>query len=333
MPEIQDTLEQSNPFNPFNPFILLYKQAYQIIMEKPEAESTNITAHIALDQTLDQSCYNLPTADDVAAVIPGDGEHNVDEDCDIVLQLKQFDHGGGLKHISYLYPLYSPLHYVLLFPFGEQGWHRTLQSIQNADGNICSEYVSQPCYYAYHLHSQRTNQSNHFYGKLLWEYCVDAWASTEESELNSMQGFDTKETIPAHISKIFFIPWWIKNSFRKELYDQLVAAKKHKKDRCKQAKKDAADAKVAAAVPRLEVAAIPKTTVAWVPPNSEIGMLKAGNVKALEATIKCYNSGKACPCTRVACEVVEESGTIDLASESGDSSVQLRTSGKCLATC
>ncbi|EGO04554.1 hypothetical protein SERLA73DRAFT_68243 [Serpula lacrymans var. lacrymans S7.3] len=116
MLEIQDTLEQSNPFNPF---ILLYKQAYQIIMEKPEAECANITAHIAFDQTLDQSRYNLPTADEVAAVIPGDGEHNVVEDCDIVLQLKQFDHGGGLKHISYLYPLYSPLHYVLLFFFGE----------------------------------------------------------------------------------------------------------------------------------------------------------------------------------------------------------------------
>ncbi|EGO20270.1 hypothetical protein SERLADRAFT_442403 [Serpula lacrymans var. lacrymans S7.9] len=146
MLEIQDTLEQ------FNPFIPLYKQAYQIIMEKPEAERANITAHIALDQTLDQYHYNLPTADEVAAVIPGDGEQDVDEHCDIVLRLKQFDHGGGLKHISHLHPLYSPLHYVLLFPFGEQGWHRTIWSIQNADGNIRSEYVSQQCYYAYRLH-------------------------------------------------------------------------------------------------------------------------------------------------------------------------------------
>ncbi|EGO04345.1 hypothetical protein SERLA73DRAFT_68043 [Serpula lacrymans var. lacrymans S7.3] len=104
MLEIQDTLEQ---FNPFNPFIPLYKQAYQIIMEKPEAESTNITAHIALDQTLDQSHYNIPTADEVAAVIPGDGEQNVDEHRDIVLQLKQFDHGGGPKHISYLHPFFT----------------------------------------------------------------------------------------------------------------------------------------------------------------------------------------------------------------------------------
>ncbi|KAH7918783.1 hypothetical protein BV22DRAFT_1051507 [Leucogyrophana mollusca] len=117
-------------------------------------------------------------------------------------------------------------------------------------------------------------------------------------------------------------------------YDQLVVAKKHEKDRCKQAKKDAADAKVAAVVPRLEVAAIPKMTVGqitlqlqWhrhfdpeVPPNSEIGMLKAGKVKVLEAAIERYNSGKARPCTRVACEVVEESGATDLASESGDGS-------------
>ncbi|EGO05023.1 hypothetical protein SERLA73DRAFT_68670 [Serpula lacrymans var. lacrymans S7.3] len=177
MLEIQNTLKQ------FNPFIPLYKQAYQIIMEKPEAERAKITAHIALDQTLDQHCYNLSTADEVAAVIPGDGEQDVDEHRDIVLRLK-FDHGGGLKHISHLRPLYSPLHYILLFPFGEQGWHRTIRSIQNADGNICSEYVSQRCYYAYYLHPRGANQSNLFYGgKLLQEYCVDAWASTAGSEL------------------------------------------------------------------------------------------------------------------------------------------------------
>ncbi|EGO29480.1 hypothetical protein SERLADRAFT_433458 [Serpula lacrymans var. lacrymans S7.9] len=119
-------------------------------------------------------------------------------------------------------------------------------------------------------------------------------------------------------------------------YDQLVVAKEHKKNRCKQAKNDAVDAKVAAIVPRLEVAAIPKMTVAqitlqlqWhrhfdpkVPPNSEIGILKAGKVKALEAAVKHYNSGKARLCTCVVCKVVEESGATDLASESqsGDGS-------------
>ncbi|EGO30370.1 hypothetical protein SERLADRAFT_431904 [Serpula lacrymans var. lacrymans S7.9] len=64
------------------------KQAYQIIMEKPEVERANIAAHIALDQTLDQHCYNLPTTAEVAAVIPGDGEQDVDEHHDIVLRLK-----------------------------------------------------------------------------------------------------------------------------------------------------------------------------------------------------------------------------------------------------
>ena len=31
--------------------------------------------------------------------------------------------GGGLSFISQCHPMYTPLHYVLLFPRGETGWH------------------------------------------------------------------------------------------------------------------------------------------------------------------------------------------------------------------
>ena len=64
--------------------------------------------------------YNLPTAnDEVAAIIPGDGSEEHSNHHDIVLRLR----GGGLQRISNLHPSYSTLHYVLLFPHGEDGWH------------------------------------------------------------------------------------------------------------------------------------------------------------------------------------------------------------------
>ena len=31
-------------------------------------------------------------------------------------------HGGGLKYIKDSNPAYDPLHFTLLFPYGEQGW-------------------------------------------------------------------------------------------------------------------------------------------------------------------------------------------------------------------
>ena len=69
--------------------------------------------------------YNLPTAnDEVAAIMPGDGSEEWSDHRDIVLRLN----GGGLKCISHLHPSYASLHYVLLFPNGEDGWHTDIPS-------------------------------------------------------------------------------------------------------------------------------------------------------------------------------------------------------------
>ena len=72
-----------------------------------------------LQQAADARRYNLPTVEKIAVVVPGDGLENVKMDHDIILRLQ----GGGLCWISNLHPLYLPLHYVLFFPHGEEGWH------------------------------------------------------------------------------------------------------------------------------------------------------------------------------------------------------------------
>ena len=72
-----------------------------------------------LQQGNDARRHNLPTMDEIAAFVPGDGSQDVRAHCYIVLCLQ----GGGLCHISNLHPSYLPLHYVLFFPHGEEGWH------------------------------------------------------------------------------------------------------------------------------------------------------------------------------------------------------------------
>jgi hypothetical protein len=73
----------------------------------------------------------------------------------------------------------------MLFPRGEEGYHTTipLNIPEGATGR--SKFVSQRCYYAYRL---QTRPGEHPLllrgGRLLQQYVVDAWASTEQSELN-----------------------------------------------------------------------------------------------------------------------------------------------------
>ena len=79
MGELQQMLIANNPFVP------LYKQAYQIMQERPPELQSNLQINLVLQQG-DNCCrYNLPTVDEVAAIIPGTGEEDVDYNRDIVL--------------------------------------------------------------------------------------------------------------------------------------------------------------------------------------------------------------------------------------------------------
>ena len=81
--------------------------------------------------TKDLRRYNLPNAnEEVAAIIPGDGSEERSNHRDIVLHLS----GRGLRRISQLHPSYSSLHYVLLFPYGEDGWHNDIPAQAGPSG-------------------------------------------------------------------------------------------------------------------------------------------------------------------------------------------------------
>ena len=62
--------------------------------------------------------YNVPTAPEVAVIMPGDGYGEEVASRDIVLHARK----GGLQRITETHRAYDALHYVLLLPFGEDGW-------------------------------------------------------------------------------------------------------------------------------------------------------------------------------------------------------------------
>jgi len=106
--------------------------------------------------------------------------------------------GGRLEQISQNSPSYSVLHYVLLFPKEENGWHPRIpihgaqlrergKNARQRDGEewARSQVVSDICYYAYRLHVRDGPQLSFFYdGKLFQQFVVDTWANCEQRKLN-----------------------------------------------------------------------------------------------------------------------------------------------------
>jgi hypothetical protein len=100
--------------------VQLYKQAFDIMSQLPSEADCTVRLHF--DKDTDQRRYNLPTsASEIAVIVPGSGDE-VKDNRDIILRKKH----GGLQRINELHPLYHALHFVLLFPTGQLGWHPNL---------------------------------------------------------------------------------------------------------------------------------------------------------------------------------------------------------------
>ena len=111
MQQLQDMLWRKHPgVQPY--------QAHALTWNMGPDQDCNIALHF--DRSCDCRCYNLPTApsDEIAVILPG-SEDQPQGDRDIILQRKD----GSLMRIDHRHPFYVSLHYVLLFPTGQLGWH------------------------------------------------------------------------------------------------------------------------------------------------------------------------------------------------------------------
>ena len=88
----------------------------QVLQHAAELEVPYVTILLRCTANVDPRTYNVPRVSNIAAFIP-DGTH-VAAPRSIAVRM----HGGGVKRITDLSSAYDPLHFVLLFPRGEQGW-------------------------------------------------------------------------------------------------------------------------------------------------------------------------------------------------------------------
>ena len=167
-----------------NPYISLYKHAREPLDEQPGSQAAilaNPRLELLVERGADRRRENLPTADEVAVLIPDETESTTGQR-DLVPAYRQPQGNDSTKRVHATHPLYMPLAYVLLFPKGEPGWHWGLSLHGNQRQNTRLE---QQQFYRYRLHPRNGERSVLFYAKRLFQqYVVDVFASCEKNRLN-----------------------------------------------------------------------------------------------------------------------------------------------------
>lgn len=176
----RDNLETiQHSMSEVNAFVDKFRQVHSILNQLSETER-NLPAYLRYNSSSDRRRYNLPTADEIAVVIPGDGT-KASGMRDIILHLRG---NNELMKISECHPAYLPLHYVLLFPYGELGWEPELKKWDVNHKRPSNDRLTQMQFYSYRIFERPTEYSTILrVGKLFQEFIVDAWAATEQNRL------------------------------------------------------------------------------------------------------------------------------------------------------
>ncbi|CAN6855230.1 unnamed protein product, partial [Brassica oleracea] len=106
---------------------------------------------IVSDRAKDGRTYDTPTASEVAALIPGDFNLDMDKR-DIVLQQKS----GKLLRIDEIHASYLALQYPLLFVHGEDGFRLGIKKgVTKATEKLKKENISMRQFFAFRLHERK----------------------------------------------------------------------------------------------------------------------------------------------------------------------------------
>ncbi|PIA61360.1 hypothetical protein AQUCO_00300717v1, partial [Aquilegia coerulea] len=146
------------------------------------AESPAVDMRIRLIGTRNRDAreYNLPSSNEVAALIIGNDGETLDHRDITVEKIAR-----GLRRITELHPSYMAMQYPILFPYGEDGFRTKIlyNGLVVARGRGRST-VSIREYYAFRI-QQRENEGHTLImvGRLFQQFLVDAYTSIEEERL------------------------------------------------------------------------------------------------------------------------------------------------------
>ncbi|CAN6856078.1 unnamed protein product [Brassica oleracea] len=167
---LKNMLDQCNP----------HVKAFRSARERFDVEgSTGYRMRLIESRQSDGRTHNLPTANEVAALIPGDFVLNM-ETRDIVLESTS----GKLQRISELHPAYLPLQYPLLFPFGEDGFRLNIPIGFEDSTARKRKNVTMREYFAFRILERRWEAPTITRSaRLFHQFLVDAYTMIESSRL------------------------------------------------------------------------------------------------------------------------------------------------------
>ena len=150
-----------------NPYVKDFKQ----ILELPEDSLQQATIAISAKQRpLGEHAriYNAQVNLNEVSLLTNAESH------DLVIRLRD----GTVQEIKGLNPVGMPLHFVLMFPYGDKGWDVTTQQTGG-------RRVTTMQFFSWHLQVRDGQQLNiHYWRKLFQEWICYAWFQIEDQRLN-----------------------------------------------------------------------------------------------------------------------------------------------------
>ena len=170
----KDLLDMLNKENPL-------VQKFRMAGLKLRSANENVTIRLLGKRAKDGRQYDLPTANEVAALIVGDfdEQHNPR----YILVHKQ---SGKVKRISELHVSYLPLQYPILFPYAEDGYRTDIyhQGITDDTPEKDRKYVTMREWFAYRIQDRPAKFSNILHGRRLFQqFLVDGYTMVEAERM------------------------------------------------------------------------------------------------------------------------------------------------------
>ena len=174
----QILLDLQNMLHQCNPYVACFKRTADVFSRSKESE--NLKLVLKQDTYKDLRRYNLPTASEIAVIIPNYSS-DLPTNRDIVLFKRSSNNPDAhdITHIKKTKQYYDPLHYVLIFPYADVGWR---PGIQQAGGS--TSQITEMTFYSYHLMQRQNFKILLKCSRLFHQYIVDQYAKIEQERLN-----------------------------------------------------------------------------------------------------------------------------------------------------
>ena len=165
-----------------NPYVHQFRSARERFNTYPEE---TLHMRIVSSREKDGRTYDTPTASEVAALIPGDFNLDMDRR-DIVLEEKK---SGLLKRIDEIHPSYLALQYPLIFTYGEDGFRLGIQKrTTEATAKHKRQTISMRQWYAFRLQERENESHTLLHSKRLFQqFLVDSYTTIESNRLRYLR--------------------------------------------------------------------------------------------------------------------------------------------------